>query len=70
MAGYVTARGVFVEAGGVMHRLPATKTPVREWVVELLPCPHCGAVGGCDCIDWLEWMAAVGYPPKEGQDAA
>ena len=62
MAGVVNSAGAFVEVGGVMHRLPATKTPLREWAeqmaqMELPPCRHCGARWGCDCEDWLEWMA-------------
>ena len=77
--GIVTDRGPAIVHRGVTVPLPATRTPLGDAVAaavaaidrgELLPCPHCGAVGGCDCLDWIEWMAAVGYPPKEETDAA
>ena len=77
--GIVTAAGPAIIHRGVTVPLPATRTPLGAAVAtlvaaidagELQPCPHCGAVGGCDCLDWIEWMAAVGYPPKEETDAA
>ena len=78
-SGIITPSGPAIRHRGVTVQLPATRTPLGDAVAaavaaidsgELLPCQHCGAGGGCDCIDWIEWMAAVGYPPKEGQDAA
>jgi phage terminase large subunit GpA-like protein len=30
-----------------------------------LPCPHCGEYGGCDCLDWLEWMATAEHAPLD-----
>ena len=77
--GIVTATGPAIVHRGVTVQLPATRTALGAAVAtlvaaidagELLPCPYCGAGGGCDCIDWIEWMAAVGYPPKEETDAA
>ena len=68
MPAHVTPAGVFIPVGGVLHRLPATATPLRDWIElaaaagELQPCPHCGEVYGCDCGDWLEWMAANADP--------
>ena len=62
LRGYVINGSPCVLAGGRLHRMPATRQPVREWVAELAaltPRPHCGARGGCDCLDWLEWMAAA-----------
>ena len=59
LRGYVINGSPCVLAGGRLHRLPATHQTVREWAAELAsltPCPHCGARGGCDCLDWLEWM--------------
>jgi hypothetical protein len=77
--GIITARGPAIVHRGVTVQLPATRTPLGDAVAaviadidagEIVACPHCGAVGGCDCLDWIEWMAAVGYPPKEETDAA
>lgn len=35
----------------------AVVTPTREPIVALTPCRWCGKCFGCDCQDWLEWMA-------------
>ena len=68
MVGLVTSTGVFVQAGGALLPLPAARTPLGQWMAatvaaidagELLPCPHCGKFAGCDCLDWIEWMAAA-----------
>ena len=65
MAGTVTSAGVFVPIGGSSRRLPATGETLCDWIEraaasgELQPCPHCGTWYGCDCVDWLEWMAAA-----------
>ncbi len=58
MAGIVTSAGVFVTVGAARLPLPATDERLSDWA-ELLPCPHCGTRGGCDCLDWLEPMAAA-----------
>ena len=77
--GIITARGPAIIHRGVTVPLPAARTPLGVAVAalvaaidagELLPCRHCGAYGGCDCEEWLEWMAAVGYPQEEEQYAA
>lgn len=52
--------------------LPVAKTTLGQWIAkmiaaidagELLPCRHCGAYGGCDCEDWIEWIAAPNPDP-------
>lgn len=63
--GIVTPSGAAVRVGAAVLPLPVARTPVGAWVAgviaaidagELQPCPHCGTWGGCDCVDWLEWM--------------
>ena len=78
MAGVVTAAGAFVEVGGVMHRLPATKTPVGAWVAGIIaaidadvaagvePCPYCDGYCGCGCDEWIEAMEAQPGPAPHG----
>jgi hypothetical protein len=60
MAGIVMTSGAFVEAGGVLHRLPATAQPVREWVaqVEVSLCPECHEPV-CECIPADAWAALL-----------
>ena len=69
--GIVTATGPAIRHRGVTVQLPATRTPLGAAVAalvaaidagELLPCPHCGAYGGCDCE---EWIAAMQAPPVD-----
>jgi hypothetical protein len=73
MAGHVTPAGVFVEVGAARLPLPATAQTVREWVAEIAsmpPCIHCGAAcWGCDCADWLEWMAAADHDRRLREEA-
>ena len=66
LTGVIANGSPCVRAGGTLHRMPATRQPVREWLAELQPCPHCGAVFGCGCIDWLQWMAANVCPECGG----
>jgi hypothetical protein len=74
MAGHVTPAGVFVEVGAARLPLPVARTPVGEWVAQVIadidsgdltPCPHCGEWGGCDCVDWLTWMATAQHAPLD-----
>ena len=81
MTGIVTDRGPAIVHRGVTVPLPATRTPLGAAVAtlgaavatlvaaidagELLPCIHCGAYAGCDCLDWLEWMLMADYPPLD-----
>ena len=69
MTGIVTQHGPALRHAGVTVQLPAARTPLGAAVAalvaaidagELLPCPHCGAYGGCDCE---EWIAAMLAPP-------
>ena len=72
--GIVTAAGPAIRHRGVTVQLPAEHTPLGAAVAaavaaidrgEVQPCPHCGAAGGCDCLDWLEWLAHADYPPPD-----
>lgn len=72
--GIITADGAAVRVGAAVLPLPATKTPAGAWVAatvaaydagELLPCRHCGRYGGCDCEDWLEFMAGAEHAPLD-----
>ncbi len=68
MAGFVTQRGAFAQVGGVLHRLPAAPITLQQWAADmtaLIPCPHCGERGGCDCLEWLD---AMGICPQCGGD--
>ena len=74
MTGIVTARGPAIRHAGVTVQLPAARTPLGAAVAamvaaidagEVLPCIHCGAYAGCDCLDWLEWMLMADYPPLD-----
>lgn len=56
LRGIVTSDGAAVKVGAALLPLPHTSQPVREWAAGLLPCRHCGAVGGCACEDWIEEM--------------
>ena len=48
-----------VTAGGTLHRLPATRQPVREWAAGLPDlCPECGAEV-CDCLTPAELAALL-----------
>ncbi len=67
MTGIITRTGPAIKHRGVTVALPAARTPAGAWIAatvaaidagELQPCPHCGKFAGCDCMDWLEWMAA------------
>ena len=67
MAGIVTPSGVFVEVGAARLPLPVARTPVGQWVAqiiadidagELQPCRYCGRYFGCDCDDLVELMTA------------
>jgi hypothetical protein len=60
LSGIVTERGVFAPVGGVLHRLPATQQPVREWMaqVEVSLCPECHEPV-CDCIPADRWAALL-----------
>ena len=60
MRGLIVNGSPCVVAGGRLHRLPATRQTVREWVeAEVWPdlCPECGATV-CDCVTPAE-MAAL-----------
>ena len=68
MTGIITRTGLAITHRGVTVALPAARTPAGAWIAatvaaidagELLPCPHCGKFAGCDCTDWIEWMAAA-----------
>jgi hypothetical protein len=72
MAGHVTQCGVFVEVGAARLPLPVARTPVGQWVAQviadidsgaLLPCEHCGGYCGCGCDWWLEAMEAREVDP-------
>jgi len=63
--GTITGGGPAVKVGAALLPLPATHERLADWVAELddvQPCPHCGVLFGCDCIDWLEWMLSTSTP--------
>ena len=53
-----------------LHPIPRVHQPAAPWVAAVddgvQPCQHCGAVFGCDCLDWPEWMAANVCPECGG----
>ena len=61
MRGLIVNGSPCVVAGGRLHRLPATRQTVREWVAQMEAwpdlCPQCGAEV-CDCLTDDE-MAAL-----------
>ena len=72
--GIVTPTGPAIRHAGATVPLPRAQTPAGQWVAgiiadidagRLLPCPHCGEYGGCDCLDWLEWMATAEHAPLD-----
>lgn len=72
--GILTPTGPAIVHRGVTVPLPATLTPLGQAVAELIAdidagrivaCPHCGVYGGCDCLDWLEWMATAEHAPLD-----
>lgn len=72
--GIVTPTGLAIVHRGVTVPLPATLTPLGQAVAELcadieagliVACPHCGEYGGCECEDWIEWMATAEHAPLD-----
>ena len=61
MYGIVTPTGLALHHNGRSVPLPVTSvTPLGADVAEacsaLIPCRWCDKVGGCDCLDWMEFM--------------
>lgn len=57
MRGLIVNGSPCVVAGGKLHRIPATRQTVREWVAAVDVCEVCGGAT-CDCVTPAE-MAAL-----------